>query len=459
MRDTKPHDAPADHGSAMVITLMVLALVTALSTTVAVVTVNNLQGSRRAQQAGAALGAADAGIAQAMSYLRNNGVRRLACTNASPPPAACSLPWGSSAPTHVTLPGNSGQAYSVWIEAVLPFPANDPGKYRIHSTGTAAGPASREVVTEVSVSTIDVPMGIFARSVNGAGNGSVSRQSIFTTGCVFKRSHLNISGIDVAYGIQAGVHSSQIITDTNSGNRDCSPDNKAIHKSGPCNNSYPYDQDKLGGNLSSASGCSTVQSSTPQYYGPKDFDGDGSYDVHGSFIRDDASLYELFGIRTPALTQSQIDQIRAIAQSQGNYWTSATGWTSPDETNAVMFFDLNGSSSRLVDLKDITGFSRAPNMSATDPGCASKSLIIVVDGGNVRLNGNQRLAASLFLLSGDPYGKVDKANGGADFIGTLYADTFTLSGNADISLDPCFMANVSPALLDFSQGNYRELDR
>ena len=44
---------------------MVLALVTGLSTTVAVVTINNLQSSMSAQQAGSALNAADAGVAQA----------------------------------------------------------------------------------------------------------------------------------------------------------------------------------------------------------------------------------------------------------------------------------------------------------------------------------------------------------------------------------------------------------
>ena len=89
---------PEDRGSAMVITLMVLALVTALSTTVAVVTINDLQGSRRAQAAGAALGAADAGVAQAISYLRNSGVRDLTCTRAAPASADCAKPWGSANP-------------------------------------------------------------------------------------------------------------------------------------------------------------------------------------------------------------------------------------------------------------------------------------------------------------------------------------------------------------------------
>lgn len=457
---------PSDRGSAMVITLMVLALVTALSTTVAVVTVNNLQGSRRAQAAGAALGAADAGIAQAMSYLRNSGVRDLGCTSAAPASADCARAWGSANPTRVTLPGNSGQAYEVWIEAVLPFPANDPGSYRIHSIGTAAGPASREVVTDLSVTTTDVPKGIFARTINGGGDASVARESIFSTGCVYSRSKISMSGIDAAYGIPVAVHSSQIITDSNGSGQYCPTTNKPIHTlakgstpASPCKAAYPHDQDSRGGDLASTA-CASTQTSYPEYYGTSDLNGDGTTDVRGSFLKDDATLFELFGIRSPALTQSQIDQMRTIAQSQGNYWTQSTGWASPDEANAVMYFDLGQTDAGgTVDLNNVTGFGRDANLSATDAGCTTRSLIILVDGGNVKLNSNQRLTASVFLLSGSPYGQVLKANGTSQFIGTLYADTVNLTGTADLSMDACFLSNVSPALLDFTLGDYRELDR
>jgi hypothetical protein len=77
----------------------------------------------------------------------------------------------------------------------------------------------------------------------------------------------------------------------------------------------------------------------------------------------------------------------------------------------------------------------------------------------VKLNSNQQLAASVFLLSGAPYGQVFKATGTSNFIGTIYADTVNLTGTADLSMDTCFLSNVSPALLDFRLGAYRELDR
>ena len=457
-----------DEGSAMILTLMVMALVTALATTVAVVTIGNLQGSWRARQAGSALNSADAGIAQALTYLRNNGVRGLGCS-----PTCASNPWGNAgAPASVTVAGTAGQRYGVWIEVRTPFPnpAGDPGLYRIHSTGTAAGAASRTVTADVEVTTTDVPKGIFARTINGGGDASIARESIFSTGCVYNRSKIQMipGEMDLAYGIPIGVHSSQIITDSNGTGQYCPTTNKPIHRTGPgnntanpCSGAYPYDQDRLGGNLATTP-CSSTQVGHPTYYGARDLDGNtaNGNEVHGSFLKDDATLFKLFGIRTPALTQAQVDQIRIVAQSQGNYWTQSSGWTSPDEANAVMFFDLTATNpGGTVDLNDVVGFGRAANVGATDPACTSRSLIIVIEGGNVRLNSNQQLAASVFLTSPAPHGQVFKANGSSNFVGTIYADTVNLTGTADLSIDPCFLANVSPALLDLSVRNYREEDR
>ena len=456
---------PADRGSAMVITLMVLALVTALSTTVAVVTINNLRASLSAQQSGGALNSADAGIAQAMAHMRVAGVRDLDCTSAAPAAPACSRAWGSSNRTTVTMSAATGQSYQVWIESVAPFPANQPGRYRIHSLGKASGSASREVVTDVVVVTEDVPKGIFARTISGGGSASVARESIFSTGCVYQRSKIRMveGEIDAAYGIPIGVHSSQVITDANGSTQYCTPTNKALHsKTSPvrtCDPAYPYDQDKLGGSLSGTA-CSSAQTTYPDHYGAQDLNGDGSTDVHGSYIKDDDTLFDLFNINPRGLSPFQVEEYRAIAEAQGNLWTESTGWTSPDEENAVMFFDLSEDDpGGTVDLNDITGFGRVGNLASTDAACTTRSLMIVIEGGNARLNSNQRLAASLFLTSGAPNGQIFKANGTANFIGTMFADNINLTGNVDLSLDPCFIDNVPPGLLEFSLERYRELDR
>ena len=451
----------------MILTLLVMTLVTAMTTTIAVVTINNLQSSWRSRQAGAALSSADAGIAQAVTYLRNSGVRDLRCS-----PTCTSNPWGNSTtPASVTVPGVAGQSYKVWIEAVAPFPANDPGLYRIRSVGSASGSASRPVVADVNVTTADVPKGIFARSISGGGNASVARESVISTGCVYNRSKIEMvkGEIDAAYGIPIGVHSSQIITDSNGSGQLCPTTNKPIHRQGnsaePCNTDYPFDQDRLGGRLAAGDGChdSRMAGTGPwaKFYSTYDTNGDGTKDA-SSLLKSDADLIEMFGFKTPVLSQGEIDSLRMLAQSQGNYWryASSNRWSSPDEAHAVMFFDLAGTDTGgTVDLNDITGFGRSSNLSDTAPLCPSRSLVIVIEGGNAKLNSNQKLAASLFLTASAPNGQVFKANGNAEFIGTIYADTVNLVGTVDISLDTCFLANASPGMMDFAVTSYREEDR
>lgn len=473
-----PRPRPRDEGSALVITLMVMALLTALSSTVAVLTIDNLQSSMRAQQAGSALNAADAGVAQGMTYLRNNGVRALACS-----PTCVAGGWGSSAnPARETLPGVTGEAYRVWIEALAPYPASDPGRYRIHSTGTASGAAARTVTADVTIATTEVPRGIFARSISGGGSASVTNESIFSTGCVSNRKQIamNPNQIDLAYGIPIGVHSSRYITESSNAEQFCpASDDKLIHRSGnqtkACDPAYPNDQDALGGGLGTS--CGNLQSRYPAFYGAQDFDRDGKSDVDGSFIKDDSTLLKLFGIKSPALAQAQVDQLRSLAQSQGNYFTSPnfvgtaftgpdSGWAVPDESNAVMFFDLTGqpASDRTITLNPLDETRFDPTTWFSEPnttGCPTepRSLVIVVEGGNVKFNANLDLAASLFLTAESPYGQVLRANGTANFLGTIYADTVNLVGNVDISLNRCFLDNTSPALLDVRVSSYRETDR
>jgi hypothetical protein len=464
-------DPRRDDGSAMITTLLVLAVLTALATTVASVTVNNLGSSVKAQQAGAALNAADAGVAQAMSYLRDKGTGVLACS-----PTCAANPWGNSnVPASSSVTGTAGQAYTAWIEPIVRYPndKNDPGKYRIHAVGTAKGDARRVVEADVQVTRTTVPFGIFARTIDGGGNVHVENQSVFSTGCIYSRSNLVITGFDVAYrtadgrAIPAAVHTSQIITNSQGNGQFCPTTNKPIHEAGTatekCNPLYPHDQDRFGGNLAGTA-CWPTQNDYKAFYGPEDVDNpkDNTIDVDGSYLRGDGTLMKLFNFLQPALNQTQMQRLRSVARSQGNYWTTSDSnvWTSPDEKQAVMYFDLAKTDlGGVVDLNKIVGFGREPGLAANHPDCDTRSLIIVIDGGNARLNSNQKLTASLFLTSGAPNGKILKANGTSQFIGTMYGDTADLTGTADLSMDDCFMNNPSPGLLQYTQTSYRELDR
>jgi len=357
--------------------------------------------------------------------------------------------------------------YHVWIERRVPLTSSTSGVYRIHSRGTTGTLARRDITVDVTVSTLTIPKGIFARTVSGGGSASVQRASIISTGCVYNRNKITFStDLDAAYGIPPAVHSSQIITTSNGSGQYCPTTKNPIHdptKTGSaksCATAFPYDQDRFGGGDLGTDACAGVKSSYPAFYAQKtNLDADADVDVDGSFVQDDAALLALFGVRTPVLTQAQLDQLRTVARSQNNYHkTSAApsdGWI-PDERHAVMFFDLAQlDPGGVVDLDRIRGFDRLPQPAA----CPDESLIIVIEGGNARLNANKNLVASLFLTSTAPYGQVLKANGTADYIGSIYADSVDLTGNIDVSMDSCFVNNPSPGLLDLATQNYREMDR
>src|SRR3954454_4783012 len=71
-----------DDGSAIIMVLMVLLLLAALASTLSAVTLSNLQSARRADEASRVLSAAEAGVSQAVTFMRQNGVASLRCRNA-----------------------------------------------------------------------------------------------------------------------------------------------------------------------------------------------------------------------------------------------------------------------------------------------------------------------------------------------------------------------------------------
>lgn len=465
---------PRDRGTAMLLTMSVMMLVTTLAGVGTTMAVRDMRGASEAQQAGSALDAAEAGVAQAVAYIRANGTRKLACNLTTCP----TNPWSPSNPVVADVKG--GGRWSAAIRPVSLGNGDSGDRYMVRSTGTAGGPAERVIEVEVSVTPIDLPKGIFGRTINFGGTVDLHQISVFTTGCVYKRDKVTshyTSGLDAAYGMPIGVHSSQIITESQGSGQYCSNTAKPIH-SGlnlaglsllPCNSKYPFDQDRFGGSLTqlpllgglaSLASCSSVASTSS--YLPRDIDLNGTLDINGSFVRDDNALFKTFGITRPALSASELEQLKTTAQAQGTYYTSPSGWAVPNgatNPHTVLFFDL--AANQTVDLKPLDGslWSRARITNALSPLCLDASLLIVVTGGNARLNGNTQLAASLYLSGAAPGGQLFKANGTADHIGMLYADTIDMTGNFSASLDACYVANPSPGLFDVNPGTYRELDR
>lgn len=447
MTTTPPTPRTSEAGAALLTVIMMLALVSALTLSLAVVTTNNLATARMSQQAGAALNSSDAGVAQAVTYLRENGVGSI--TNCSP---TCTNPWGNkTTPARITIPGKAGQTFEVWIEPLVNYPANEVGTYRIHSRGLSGGNAGRSVEVDAEITAIDLPIGIVAESVSGGGNAGVHHMSVFSTGCVYQRSKITFEGVDVVYDIPAAVHTSQVITDSNGTGKYCPSTANPIHKTtgSPstryCNAAYPDDQDKNGGPLAGTTCYRTYNGVYPET----------------SLIASAADMFARYNVREEPFTQAQLDQLKTVAISQGNYYTTTNGWTAPTTDHAVLYFDLAATDpGGLVDLNQlIPQWSRPPELSAADPACQPRSLLVLISGGNARLNSNSQLAASTFLLSKDPYGNVSKANGASSYTGTLYANNLDLTGTSDMYMDSCFIANPSPALTTVRTYNYREVDR
>jgi hypothetical protein len=298
----------------------------------------------------------------------------------------------------------------------------------------------------VQVGGLGIPKGFFGHSVTGSGTVTAN-QSIFTTGCVYKRDRITMSGID-GYGLPAAVHSSKIITDDQGVLPHCSKSNKSSHKDDACEPAEPFDHSALGGSLLTAD--PTCIDKRAEYPGITTATWDKYY-PEGSKIADDQTLFDLFDIKDPALTQPQIDRLRQIAKSQDNHRTasSPSDVITPQGREAVLFFDLRGSGGN-ADLSTIKGFTPPP------AGCLARSLVIVIEGGGAIFHSGDPLAASVFVTTP---GKTYDANGGK-LIGTVYADKIKLGGNTvtDSGHKECFFGDPSPHLLDINVTSYREID-
>jgi Tfp pilus assembly protein PilX len=442
-----------DRGSALIVTLMFIALLATLATTVSALAIGNLQSSQLVQEAGVAGDAAEAGLAEGVSYLRTNGVRSLCAEPSNYLPSGPTFDKALDLATQTCVDGPTKgtqvqeRPYTVLIVTINAIGTSDVGRYLVYSTGVGGGAARRIATAEVEAKGVGVPKGgFFGHSVSGSGTAAAN-QSIFSTGCVYARDKITMSGID-SYGIPAAVHSSQIVNkDPKSTAPNCAVTNNSIHKSSPCYSPLDgaFDQDSLGGSLSGTS-CLTSRSSFPAVSA----ESWAKYYASGSKIVDKDTMMALYGLKDPALTQKEIDELRLVAKTQpGNYRTTSSSSDSftPSGTNAVLFYDLNDGK---VDLGGITGF--APTTGA----CLRKSLTIIVSGGDVVFPSGGPLAASLIVTTP---GKTYSATGGT-LVGTAYADSITLGGNSTVNAadQQCFVANPSPSLLAFNVTSYREID-
>jgi hypothetical protein len=479
-----------DAGVGVVTVIFVMAVVSALSITAASLTINNLGNASRDRQALAALATSEAGVAQAIAYLRTGNLGSLTCEISSDPsaapPSSCSTSTNTwvnpTTPREVRLDGTAGACTAgldctkVWIgtlkkyapgcpESRLTPPQRCTGSYRIHTLGFSGnGPSARRLAVDVEVAPYPYPIGIFTENFSGNGNVGVHRMSVFSNGCIKNRQRDDTSGsgfqfewdaannrprLDVVYDQPASAHTTDIVSTSNNTCGDGSGGER-IHKPGlpACNTQFKYDQTGLGASLAAGDGC------------------------HGAYTRTDASKYpttsaftpeELarYGYRPRGLTDSQYDALKSQAQAQGTY-NIATGSVSTQLTalanagiaSPVLYWDSGDVSLNLSNIPAV--FKRTINNDTTS--CGTKSLTIVVSGpGNdfSFSNGNTSpyVVASMFVPDGTLTGQ-----GGSNTIGTVFAKVLDVGGNVDFFMDRCFAANPPGATLDVEVTNWSEDD-
>ncbi len=455
-----------DAGSALITVLLALALLTALATTVAAVTISNLQSTHRAAASARALNAADAGADQALTYLKTYGVQGLQCTaSASSTSADCTKPYGSGSPVTVALPGGAAQ-YRVWIEQVAAFApqTQTDGLYAIHSTGTADDAAQRSVIVKVQVSAASIPHSMFAFHMPSTGLGAATVQgvSLFTTDCVEHRGQLPVSGIDSYFGIPAGVHSTDMITTAN----DCTKKNaSSIHTAAqPCSSQFPNDQDAFGaslGVLPSTSGCPETLAGTSstvmnKIYGPSEGASDLAY---GSKLVPGA-LESDFGLPDNPLSNDQLARLKSIAVADGTYYDQVPSGTWPSTAAAprgVFYFDL----AHPLDGNHDVRLEDVPEAFKKYDGTTCRPAVVVIKNGNASLHksaggADSGLFGALYLMDGPTYGSLT-INGGT-INGSVFAYSLSkFNGNVTLTQEPCAFSNVNPALLSIATISYREV--
>ncbi|MCA1712956.1 MAG: pilus assembly PilX N-terminal domain-containing protein [Actinobacteria bacterium] len=238
-----------DAGIAVLTVVMVGAILTAMGVALTQTALVNLDNAGRDRVGSTALGAAEAGVSQGISFIRQNGTGQIC--------AGCTSPYNTGQEQTITFTnGTSAQVGIKELTAYLP-PANKVGRYLITAVGlSGSGPGKRTIEQTVEVKPLSFPLGIYTQAkINLGGNVSVTQESVFSGSCVDSRDKLTFlagasgSALDPYNGLPAAVHSTSYITNTNQ--NACSvadvttlkaTDTRLVHRSSTCNTTWPADQ-------------------------------------------------------------------------------------------------------------------------------------------------------------------------------------------------------------------------
>jgi Tfp pilus assembly protein PilX len=506
---SRMRDLRTDRGVALATVMLTILVISGFAATVATVSINNMQNSNSDREAGSALGAADAGVAQAIEYLRSNGVAGLTCAEAnvstctgqaagfaSPTsPKTIALNSSGTGCTSTTFK-NCAKVYITYVTRFAP-PTVKTGIYAIHSAGTyGTDPGSRNVVVTVSITPDTYPVGVFGQNVSGNGGTAVYTESLFTLGCVssldstgnLHGNGTSFSGIDSYWDQPAAAHSTAgLSTGNNSscpwGDNSAVPTGTGVHGGGstanaancPNNTVLNGDQSWSGGLVSPTAGSQCYREYTrsngtfypdgvcPAGAPASSTQPDGLCDTT-LFTTADLQRY---GYRPRGLSDTQYQALKARAQANGTY-NLASGSIgaalSAAVTNGindpVLYWDCNAAGAACsgggisIHGSDFpAAFQTAPSTTSCTAG--QPIVTIVVENGSITFQGgnNTWLDAAVFVPDGSFNG-----NGGYNLYGTLFSNNLSLGGNQTFQLDNCWLTNFPGAVLNVTQKSFREDD-
>lgn len=441
-----------DQGVAMLTVVLVGFILTGMGLALAKTSIANLGNAGRDRVASGALGAAEAGVAGAITHLRGNGVQQICST--------CTSEWNVLTPKTLTYGSGSAVVTIAVVQRYQP-PLVRKGTYRIRAVGTTLGanPGKRTVEQDVEIKPFDFPLGVYTAG-KAVNNGDVTLQQIsyFTGSCIAKRNGLNFipgsngSFTDPYNDIPSGAHSASYITDSNP--NVCSSDltsvrnsdNKAVHRSSNCHENpggsgdYWADQSALGGPYTTGT-CAARTG------------GKGDYGSVGSRFSLDV-LKETYGFLPKGLTDDQFALLKAKAQAAGTWFPAGAAVTIPPASNVpgnpgynpVVFVE-----NQSINLgTQFNGYAWQD-----DPSCTMlhPSVLLVVRNGSVSFGSSTNYTGNLFV----PDGQVN-FGGGAKLVGTMFAETLAFSGNSQIGLNDCAASNTNGSILSVTKKNFREID-
>jgi hypothetical protein len=422
-----------DGGNAIVVVMLVVATMSGLGITATVMAVANSQNADRDRQGAIALDVADAGVAAGIEFLRG-GANGINCAESGltyngttwTSATTCTGAWNGPANAQTVSAG--GQQYAVFISRVAKAapPTTRESVYRIRSKGTTSTATAgvRQVEATVVARPFTYPVGVYADSVVAVGTADVTNETIFSTGCISGVKHTGVTGVDVWYGGVASIKTTGGVTASNGA---CTAANDVLNNATKCygfgNTEYPVST-PYGGPQGTPASCYNLSTT--------------------KFTISD--LQDSFGLTPRGLQPQQYAALKALAKSQGNYYTTSS-YTSPNPAtypNTVLYFKLSPGDE--VSLNDISGYSTAT--------CGARSIVVIIEGGDARINAGADVVGALFVPDGTMRG-----NGNSTFTGTVFAKNIDkFNGTAEIRLDTCWADNF-PMLNDFRVSDYRQVDR